>query len=197
MRKTSSFNRIEFWINELVFDLALGQAGQVLLGGETFQHRRLDADEIARHVGRTDFQEGHVAVIVHGGNRASLIHVEVRVDPRLLRLTTNVGIEHGDLQNVVLARGSCGKPPCLPGPVRRQRSPALAVASVAHLDRRLVDVLAADRDGAGESGHAAAAFGLRRAGEPAPAAGRNSARARLSLGAVKMLRAGGRLDLFS
>ena len=96
----------------------------------------------------------------------------------LLDLAAGRRVQQRHLEDVVLVEHLARDAQLFGHQAAGRDAAALAVAAVAHLDRRLVDVLAAHRDGAGEAGDAAAAFGLGRAGGTSRPLGRRSARDR-------------------
>ena len=149
--------------DELVFHVPFGQAGarrQFLLLGKAGQDRRLDADEVAGHVRRADFQQRHLAIIVHGRDQAALVDVEIGLDERFLDLGPGRRIEQGHLEDIVFVEHLARDAHVFRHQPAGGDPAPFAVAAVAHLDRGLVDVPAADGDRAGEAGHAAAALGL-------------------------------------
>ena len=107
-----------------------------------------------------------------------MVDVEEGLDERLFDLAPGVGVEQGDLEDVVLLEHLARDAHLLRHQPAGGDAAALAVAAVVHLDRRLVDVLAADGDRAGEAGDAAAAFRFRRAGRPRSPSAAGAARAR-------------------
>ena len=150
----------------LVFEIACGQRSQPLFLGEALEFLGFDAHEIAGHVGGTNVEQWYIAVVVHGGDQAAVADVEERLDILLLDLGARLGIEQGDLQDVALFENFARDPEIFGCETARGNAAAPAVAPVAHLDRRLVDVFAAHRHGAGEAGHAAPALCLGRSWEP-------------------------------
>ena len=155
-------------VDELVFHFPLGKARRVqfLLFGETREHGRLEPDEVAGHVRGPDRKERHVAVIVHGGDQAPVVDVEAGLDEGFFHLAPGVGVQQGDLENVVFVEHPARHAHFFRHQPAGGDPAALAVAAVAHLDGRLVDVFPAHGDRAGEPGDAAAALRFRRAGRP-------------------------------
>ena len=147
-------------VQELIFQFPLAERLQVLLGREPLEDLRLHADEITCHVGRADLEQFHLAVVVHGGHDARLVDIEERLDEVPLHLAAGGRVEQGDLEDVVVVEHAARHAQFLGHQAAGGDPASLAVAAVAHLDRRLVDVLSADGDRAGEPRHAAAALGL-------------------------------------
>jgi len=132
-------------VDELIGRLLLGKARgeETLLGREAVQHIRLHPYEVASDVRWPDLQKRHVSIVVHGRNETALVDVEVRRDEFLLGLSAGLGVEQCDLEDVVPLQ-NLGRDAVIGRhePARCDAA-ALAVASIAHLYRRLVDVLAA------------------------------------------------------
>ncbi len=144
--------------HELVFQLARGERLQSGGFGKRLQHRGLDPHHVAVHVGRPYRQSGNVAVIGDVILARGQRHVEIGQDELLFQLRVHRLIEQRELDQVVRIQHLARHANLLGHQAGGRDAAALAVAAVLHLDGRLVDELAAHRDGAGEPGDAAAAF---------------------------------------
>ena len=92
-----------------------------LLVGESGQHVRLDADEIAGHVGRPDFQQRHVAIIVHRGHHARPGRCRKRARCTPFPLRRGPPDPTGPPGGCNPRRAPCARRPTLRAPARRRR----------------------------------------------------------------------------
>ncbi len=142
--------------NKLIFQLARRQRLQP--GGlrKRLEHRRLDPNDIAVHVGRPHFEAGDVAVIANVILPRGQRHVEVGQHKLPLHLGVHRRVEQRHLQEVVRIQDLARHADLLRHQAGGCNATALAVATVLHLDRRLIDELAAHGNGAGKAGDATA-----------------------------------------
>ena len=117
----------------------------------------LHADEVAVHVGWTHL-EADRPVILDRRNPLRERHVEPRQDELTLHLGVDRRLQQRDLQQVMRREDLARHAHFLGHQARGRNAAALAVAAVLHLDRRLVNELAAHGNRAGKAGNAAAAF---------------------------------------
>ncbi len=142
--------------------------GKALFRGESIQHIFLYPDKVARNIGGLNFQQGHFTVIVHRGDETRMTYIEEGLYVFFLHGPSCRGVQQRHLQDIALFENLAGYAKVFRHEAAGGNASALAVAAVAHLDGRFVDVFAPQRDGTRETGYTTPALGFRRFLEPLP-----------------------------
>ena len=144
--------------HELVFHLAPGDVVELVLLDEMLQHLGLYPHEVLPDLRGFDHQAGQVPPVVDGGLAPGVFHPEDLGDEPGLHRGPGLGVQVGDLDQVIVVEDLLGNPQGIGVQAHRGNAAALAVAPVVHLHRGLEDVAPGHRDAAGKAGNPAAAF---------------------------------------
>jgi hypothetical protein len=89
-------------IDEFIFDIPLRHIRETVLVGETLEHIVLNSHEVADDVRRLDFQS-QILPIGDGFNPALVIGCEIGSDAVILDVGFSIGVEKGDLKDIVFS----------------------------------------------------------------------------------------------
>ena len=144
--------------DELVFHLAPGDMIELVLLDEMLEHLGLHPHEVLPDLRGFDHQARQIPPVVDGGLAPGVVHPEDLGDEPGLHRGPGLGVQVGDLNQVIVIQDFLGNPQGVGIQAHRGDAAALAVAPVVHLHRGLEDVAAGHRDAAGKAGDPAAAF---------------------------------------
>ncbi len=131
---------------------------KLVLQDEMLEHLGLDPHEVLPDLRGLDHQAGEIPPVADGGLAPGVVHPEDLGDEPGLHRGPGLGVQVGDLDQVIVIQDFLGHPQGGGIQAHGGDAAALAVAPVVHLHRGLEDVAAGHRDAAGKAGDAAAPF---------------------------------------
>ncbi len=144
--------------HKLVFHLAPGHVVEFVALNEVLQDLGLHPDEVLPDIRGLHHQAGQVLPVVDGGLAPGVVHPEDVGDELGLHLGAGLGVQVGDLDQVVLVQDFLGDPQGFGDQAHRGDATALAVAPVVHLNGGGDDVAAGHRHVGRKPGDPAASF---------------------------------------